>query len=110
MKAAFYDNREPLEDPATAQVDRVYCLDLNRFERAEWAVLDRVYRSLPGWQGYHDDLPYWFGTDEMDIPHLLASVEPSGLHVCGVLPAADWLAWTSRFGSAIAGLPTFECA
>ena len=108
MAVAFYDNRKPLDDPATADVDRVYCLDWHRFGEAEWAALDRVYRELPGWRGYRD-VPFWFGTDEADIPHLCASVEPSGLQVCGVLPALDWLAWELRFESAIAGLPSFEC-
>ena len=53
-------------------------------------------------------MPFWFGADAEDIPHLFASVEPSGLQVCGVLPASDWLEWVSRFEPAIAALPSFE--
>lgn len=108
MAIAFYDNRDLFDAPETVEVDRVYCLDWHRFGEAEWAVLDRVYRSLPGWREYQD-VPFWFGTDDADIPHLFASIESSGLQLCGVLPAADWLVWVSQFESGIAGLPSFPC-
>ena len=107
MGVAFYDNRDPLADPDTADVDRVYCLDWDRFGPAEWATLDRIYPQLPGWVEYRG-VPFWFGTDEHDIPHLCASVEPTGLQVSGVLPATDWEAWEGRFGEAIAELPGRE--
>jgi hypothetical protein len=107
MAVACYDNQAPLGDPGTADVDRVYCLDWRRFGDREWSELDRIYRGLPGWVGYRD-VPFWFGADAEEVPHLFASVEPSGLQVCGVLPASDWLAWVSRFEAAIATLPSFE--
>jgi hypothetical protein len=107
MIVPFYDNREPLNDPETADADRVYCLNWHRFGDDEWAALDRIYRGLPGWVGYRD-VPYWFGANDQDIPHLCASVEPSGLHVCGVLPAPDWLEWVAQFETSITGLPSFD--
>jgi hypothetical protein len=36
---------------------------------------------------------------------LWASVEPTGLHVHGVLPEADWSSWDERFRTEAAGLP-----
>ena len=108
MAVAFYDNCKPLDDSAAAEVDRVYCLAWHRFGEAEWAVLGRVCRGLPGGREYRD-VPFWFGTDVTDMPHLYASVEQSGLQLCGVLLATDWLEWVSRFESGIAGLPSFPC-
>jgi hypothetical protein len=107
VAVGFYDNPTPLDDPGTADIDRVYCLDWHRFRDPEWSALDRIYRGLPGWVGYRD-VPFWFGADAEDIPYLFASVEPSGLQVCGVLPASDWLEWVSRFEAAIAALPSIE--
>ena len=107
MAVAFYDNQEPIAAAGTVEIDRVYCLGWQRFGDLEWSALDRIYRGLPGWVGYRD-VPYWFGADAEDVSHLFASVEPSGLQVCGVLPASDWLAWASQFEAAIAALPSFE--
>lgn len=106
MPVEFYDNREPGDAPEVADIDRVYCLDWNRFGDVEWSSLDRIYRALPGWAGYHE-VPWWFGADEGKGPHLFATVEPSGLQVCGILPRLDWLDWSSRFEEATADLPSF---
>ncbi len=107
MAVAFYDNRALFVDPGTADIDRVYCLDWHQFGHLEWATLDRIYRALPGWVGYRD-VPFWFGIDVEELPHLFASVEPSGLQICGVLPASDWLPWVSRFEEAIEALPSMD--
>jgi hypothetical protein len=106
MGVDFYDNQESLVDPEMADVDRIYCLDWQRFGDPEWATLDRIYRGLPGWFGYRD-VPFWFGADDQEIPHLFTSVEPSGLQVCGILPASEWLSWVARFEAGIAELPSF---
>jgi hypothetical protein len=108
MPVAFYDNREPLDDPNTAVVDRVYCLDFHRFGDKEWTHLSRVYRELPGWCD-NTNGPFRFGTNDHDIPHLYASVEPSGLHICGILPVTDWLRWSSEFANGISELSAFDC-
>lgn len=51
------------------------------------------------------DVPWWFGDDEDVPPFLWASVEPTGLQVCGILPEAEWWTWDERFREAAGDLP-----
>ena len=104
MAVVFYDNREPLDRPGVADLDRIYCFDWDRFGDAEWAVLAEAYPRLPGWAGNHP-VPCWFGTYFEEPPCLWASVEPPGLQIGGTVPVADWLAWEPAFGAAVAELP-----
>ena len=107
MTVPFYDNLEPTPiDGLTClvEVERVYGLDWDRFGGDDWRGLARVYEGLPGAARFRD-VPWWFGDDEDVPPHLSASVEPTGLQVCGVLPEADWWAWDEQFRTEAVGLP-----
>ncbi len=103
----FYDNSPDEGHSGTIEIDRVYCFAFHRFEDNDWSALDQVYRSLPGYIGY-DPVPRWFSSSELAAPYLLASVEPPGLQVVGVLPVADWREWDERFRAGTAGLPSYE--
>jgi len=85
------------EDPDVVEVEWVYCLDYTHFGPPELALLHALYAALPGWRGWHDQQPYWFGADEAEVPHLWASLEPPGVQVAGVLRQSDWEAWDSAF-------------
>ena len=107
MAVPFYDNLEatPIDGlHCLVEVERVYCLDWDRFHEDHWRALERIYEGLPGSLRLRDG-PMWFGDDEALPPFLWASVEPPGLQVYGVLPEADWRAWDEQFRSAIGGLP-----
>ncbi|NML36862.1 hypothetical protein HHL17_06600 [Chitinophaga sp. G-6-1-13] len=47
---------------------------------AAWEKVIAVYEQLPGWVGFSNGIPFWFGTNENE-KHISASVEPSGLLV-----------------------------
>ena len=107
MAVPFYDNLEatPIDGlHCLVEVERIYCLDGDRFDGDQWRALERIYEDLPGTFRISDG-PMWFGDDEDLPPFLWASVEPPGLQVYGILPEADWWAWDERFRSAIGGLP-----
>lgn len=98
MDKLYYDNIEPTPQPQAplVNVERVYLLDWDRFTEIDWLRLDSVYRSLPG--GYPvNEQQMWFGSDEADPPYIWASVEPSGLQVCGNLKLSDWIEWDRQF-------------
>ena len=61
-----------------------------------WEKITSVYEQLPGWVGFSDGIPFWFGLDEND-KHVWASVEPSGLHVSGYMDKNEWLQWITSF-------------
>ena len=104
----YYDNlREPLEDaPEWLEIERVYCLDFDRFNAGDWERLAQLYNKLP--QRKPDSpagCPWWFGTNEELEPFLWASVEPPGLQVYGVLDPKDWEMWDCNFRALSAKLP-----
>lgn len=61
-----------------------------------WDKVIRVYEQLPGWIGFSEGMPAWFGTNETER-HIRASVEPSGLLVEGYLEQGEWLEWVNAF-------------
>ena len=103
----YYDNLLDGAGTGVVEAERVYCFDWHRFGEAEWAELGRVYGRLPGEVRYLD-VPYRFGSDDRSPPYLVASVEPSGLVVCGLLDEADWLDWDGLFRREARRLPTFD--
>jgi len=64
----------------------------------EWNKISKLYESMPGWIGYRNGVPYWFGQEEDDI-FITASVEPSGLSFNAKLNNSDWFSWIERFKS-----------
>ena len=108
--ALHYDN-----DPSHFEVpsgymavERVYALKHGEFAEAQWQQLASVFESLPEWQGAGDHgCSCWFGRSEA-APYLLASVEPSGLQVSGIVTASQWQSWNERFVAQLGNVPTFE--
>jgi len=77
-------------------------MNLNiRYDAADeiWDKIPLIYAQLKGWLGYgtgekkgEKGIPYWFSFDENE-KHILASVEPGGLHFSGLIDADDWQIW-----------------
>lgn len=106
----YYDN-DPLymaSDEACEPVERVYCLQFSQFTSEHWTKLQGIYETLPGWVGIGTHgCPCWFGTSTT-VPYLVASVEPSGLQVSGVLEPTLWTQWHSAFYPHVVEFPAFE--
>ncbi|WP_343303348.1 hypothetical protein AAHN97_17480 [Chitinophaga niabensis] len=67
-----------------------------------WDKIPLIYEQLNGWLGFgtggelgEEGIPYWFGFNE-DEKHILASVEPSGLHFSGLMDAEEWATWVKE--------------
>lgn len=59
-----------------------------------WNQLAELYKKMPNWNGYQNNIPIWYGTDERIID---VSVEPSGLSFYAKLPQKEWEQWFSLF-------------
>jgi hypothetical protein len=64
-----------------------------------WDKIPFIYSKLDGWLGFGEGgdkgqkgIPYWYGYNE-NGKHILASVEPSGLHFSGLLEKEEWEVW-----------------
>jgi hypothetical protein len=95
----------PIDDlTCLVEVERIYCLDWDRFDENHWRELSLIYENLPAALRVQD-APMWFGDDEDLPPFLSAMVVPPGLQIHGILPEADWWTWDQQFRAAAAGLP-----
>ncbi|MEK8211272.1 MULTISPECIES: hypothetical protein [unclassified Paenibacillus] len=63
-----------------------------------WSKVAAIYKSMPGWMGYKDGIPYWFGQEDDDV-FIEASVEPGGLSFYAQMNQSDWDSWITRFKS-----------
>lgn len=72
-----------------------------------WDKMTNVYERMPGWMGYTNGLPYWFG-HENDLVFITASVEPSGLSFFAQMEMDDWLCWIERFKEEATKMLGFE--
>lgn len=61
-----------------------------------WDKVKNLYESMPGWIGFKNDIPYWFGEEDDDV-FITASVEPSGLSFYAQMSDEDWRSWIGRF-------------
>jgi hypothetical protein len=61
-----------------------------------WDKVSKIYESMPGWIGYKNGIPYWFGYEEDDV-YIEASVEPSGLSFYAEMNNNEWTTWIERF-------------
>ncbi|WP_256700820.1 hypothetical protein [Paenibacillus sp. P46E] len=61
-----------------------------------WNKVANIYELMPGWIGYTDGIPYWFGQEEDNV-YIQASVEPSGLLFYARMNQSDWDSWIGRF-------------
>lgn len=61
-----------------------------------WDKVTNIYESMPGWIGYKNGIPYWFGQEDDDI-FIVVSVEPSGLSFYAQMSNGDWNSWIERF-------------
>lgn len=72
-----------------------------------WNKVAKLYEFVPGWIGYIDGIPYWFGQKEDDV-YIQASVEPSGLSFFARMSQSDWDSWIARFKSEATKVLGFE--
>ena len=108
--ALYYDNDTSAQSAAPGQfaVERVYAMRFAEFSEQDWKGLQETYEGLPGWVGTGSHgCPCWFGSEEV-APYLVASVEPSGLLVSGVLSAQDWSRWHEALFTKLPQFPVFE--
>ncbi|WP_228548330.1 hypothetical protein [Sporosarcina obsidiansis] len=63
-----------------------------------WGKLAAVYESMPGWIGFKNGIPYWFGQEDEDV-FICASVEPSGLSFYAQMSDDEWSSWIGKFKS-----------
>lgn len=61
-----------------------------------WDKVPYLYESMPGWVGYKNGIPYWFGHENDDV-FIVASVEPSGLSFYAQMTNRDWNSWIEKF-------------
>lgn len=61
-----------------------------------WDKVPEIYENMPGWIGYRNGIPYWFGYEEDDV-FVVASVEPSGLSFYAQMNDNDWITWIEQF-------------
>lgn len=62
----------------------------------QWEKVAAIYEKMPGWIGYIEGIPYWFG-EEGDAVSVSASVEPSGLFFYARMDAREWENWIEQF-------------
>jgi len=66
-----------------------------------WDKLPLVYQEMDGWIGFGKDgngetgIPYWYSYNENE-KSILASVEPSGLHIVANMDLNEWLIWKAK--------------
>ncbi|OKP83265.1 hypothetical protein A3844_22690 [Paenibacillus helianthi] len=63
-----------------------------------WNKVANIYELMPGWKGYTDGIPHWFGQEDDDV-FIQASVEPSGLSFYAQMNKSEWDSWIERFKS-----------
>lgn len=86
-----------LTENLTKGVDKMHhnlSITLNiRYDQSKelWIRLEEVYCNMEGWQGYKNNIPYWFGDESCE--HIEASVEPGGLQIYGNIDEVTWNRW-----------------
>ena len=108
--ALYYDNDASyLNAPVGyVAVERVYALRCSEFNEDDWNRLLETYQGLPCWAGTGSHgCSCWFGSEEV-APYLVASVEPSGLQVSGVLHPQEWHSWHEALSTKLSQFPVFE--
>ena len=89
-------------------IERVYALRFSEFSDDDMKHLQETYEGLPSWAGIGSHgCPCWFGREEV-APYLVASVEPAGLQVSGILRPQEWLGWHEALLPKLSQLPVFE--
>ena len=107
----YYELTDPKAVPnGMVEVDRMYCFDFDNFGDAEWERLTTIINDLPEHQPISGDgCPWWFGSNSSVPPYLVASVEPTGWLVQGVIPEDAWVSWHTQLQSVVSGLPRLSC-
>lgn len=57
-----------------------------------WEELNKIYKSMPNWVGFHNGFPCWYGNPN-DENYLTISVEPSGLQIFGNIDDTEFQDW-----------------
>lgn len=72
-----------------------------------WDKVTTIYESMPGWIGYKNGIPYWFGHEDDEV-FIMASVEPSGLSFYAQMSNSEWSSWIEIFKLETTKLVGFE--
>lgn len=72
-----------------------------------WNKVAKLYERMPGWIGYIDGIPHWYGQEENEV-YIQASVEPSGLSFYAQMDQRGWDSWIGRFKSEATKILGFE--
>lgn len=72
-----------------------------------WEKVKNIYERMPGWIGYINGIPSWFGQEDDDV-FIMASVEPSGLSFYAQMSDENWNSWIGRFKLEATKLLGFE--
>ncbi|UQZ37545.1 hypothetical protein C2I18_15615 [Paenibacillus sp. PK3_47] len=72
-----------------------------------WDKVADIYKRMPGWIGYTDGIPYWYGQEDNDV-FIEASVEPSGLAFYAQMDKSEWDFWIGRFKAEATKVLGFE--
>jgi hypothetical protein len=78
---------------------RTYNCNLNIWyylSESVWDKVSEVYMKMPGWLGFKEGIPRWFG-EEDDPIFIEASVEPSGLAFYAHMKKDEWESWIENF-------------
>jgi len=62
----------------------------------QWKKIAELYTKMPGWIGYLEGIPHWFGEEDDEVT-ISASVEPSGLLLYARMASGDWEKWLESF-------------
>lgn len=70
-----------------------------------WDKLESLYSEMPGWSGFVNGCPQWYGVDDRLIE---AGVESSGLQFYAKMPSEEWEAWITLFKNKATELLGYE--
>lgn len=103
----YYNNKYIVVD-GIVKFERVYMVDLNKFNIETYDELEKVFENLPSYIYMENpaSLPCWYGDEEKgDKYFITGSYETSGLQFWGKLPISDFLEWENKFHELIENFP-----
>ncbi|WP_172196105.1 hypothetical protein [Saccharibacillus qingshengii] len=92
-------------------INAYYCSLNIRYDLpdAVWETVGELYERMPGWIGYVQGIPHWFGQEEDGI-RITASVEPSGLCMEARMDEESWQSWIGLFKTEASKVLGFKVA
>ena len=74
-----------------------FCVNLNihyTIPQELWVKVKEIFTQMPGWTGFENGCPKWYGDGEKIIE---GSLEPSGLQLYAEMPQSEWDTWLQLF-------------